>query len=507
MPASRPRGPVDPSRAGVPSADEPLVAAASEVLGGPLGRHARLERTRWGGTGPRRRLLVLPARPIAAVLAIVVAVFVGLGAVQKSYCFTHGWGGSEVFWRACYSDLPRMYVTSGLVTGSMPYGDAGTAVNQPAGTGLVLWAMAQVVPSGPREATWFVAAWTVLAVVLAVVLVTATTLTLRRDPWRAAQVAACPLLITTVLVAPDLLGVALVAVGLLLWAREKPVWAGLALGAAASARSYAALVVIVLVFIAARAGVPRVAARTAAVAAATWAGVLLLVGLVAGGGVLAPYQSWLGAGAEYGAPVYLGNLMGYDMPLGMLTALAIAGWVVALIAGAVLTFVPAHRPKVAEVLVLVLVVVLLTSKTIPVQATLALAPLAALAGLRWRDVIGWWVAELLYFVAVWLYLGGQDEPTRALPQEWYAFFLVLRCAALVYLAYRVTVTALRRPAAVPPDQPLPEEFGLLDDPDTLDDLGAPGEPADEAAIAARRDPDDAAGPAAGRDDALVVTFG
>ena len=80
MPASRPRGPVDPSRAGVPSADEPLVAAASEVLGGPLGRHARLERTRWGGTGPRRRLLVLPARPIAAVLAIVAAVFVGLGA-------------------------------------------------------------------------------------------------------------------------------------------------------------------------------------------------------------------------------------------------------------------------------------------------------------------------------------------------------------------------------------------------------------------------------------------
>ena len=165
-----------------------------------------------------------------------------------------------------------------------------------------------------------------------------------------------------------------------------------------------------------------------------------------------------------------------------LTALAIAGWVVALIAGAVLTFVPAHRPKVAEVLVLVLVVVLLTSKTIPVQATLALAPLAALAGLRWRDVIGWWVAELLYFVAVWLYLGGRADTFRGLPEAWYAAALLLRCGGLVWLAVAVVRQIVARPAAAPVAS-------------------------DDPATTAAEDPDEVAGPIAGRPDALVVALG
>lgn len=511
----------------MPSDREPLVAAAAQVIGGPLGRFARVRRERWGGTGPRRGLWVPAARPAAAVLAFAAAAMVALGMVQKSYCATHGWGGTEVFWRACYSDLPRMYVTSGLITNALPYADPPMSINQPAGTGLVLWVLAHLVPTTAQEATWFVAAWAILAAALAAGLAVATVRTMRRDPWRAAQVALCPLLITVVLVGPDLLGILLVSIGLLWWARDKMIYAGLALGLAMSARSYAVLVVIVLVLIAARAGVLRDAARMAGVALLTWLAVVGGVGLVTGPAVLTAYQTWLGSGAEYGAPVFLLNLMGVQLPLGALTAFAIAGWIVAVLGAAALTLLPAHRPRVGEVLVVVMVLVLLTGKAIPVQATLLLAPLLVLAVVPWRDVVLWWAAEVLYFVAVWLYLGGLSEPTRALPAPWYALFLVLRVAIMAYLAFGIIRRIIARPAALPPEEQVLGETPFSEEPFeddsaamqevtgeeadalALDPDLSPAQQRDQAdlAISARRDPDDAAGPAAGRPDALVVTFG
>ncbi len=506
MSAPSTRGTLDPARASVPSDADPLVAAASEVIGGPLGRHAQVRTRRWGGRGPRRRLTVLPSRPIAAVLAFFAAGLVAFGVVQKGYCLTNGWGGAEVFWHACYSDLPRLYVTSGLITGSLPYSEAPGSLNQPVGTGLLLWALAQFVPVGPREATWFVGLWAVVAALLAAGLTAMTAVTLRRDPWRAAQVALCPLLVTVVLIGPELLGVALVGLGLLLWSRDRMVWAGVAFGLAMSARSYAVFVVLVLVMIAARAGVLRRAARLAGTALLTWLAVLLAVGAAGGSAVLTPYRSWLAAGPEFGAPIYLLQLARVELPLGAVTAVAIAGWIVALLVGAVCVFVPARRPAVAEVLVVVLVVVLLTGKSIPVQATLVLVPIVALARVPWRDVVVWWGAETCYFVAVWLYLGGQDDAARALPAGWYALFLALRCAALAYLAVVVLRSALRRPAAPTPDELLAAEFESASEPGPGEDAGAEFE-TDERALAARDDPDDVAGPAAGRPDALVATFG
>ncbi len=585
----------DQVRPGVPGDGDGLVAAASEVIGGRLGRHAAVRRLRWGGSGPRAQVLVVASRPVAAVSALVAAVMVGLGVLQKSYCLTRGWGGSEVFWHACYSDLPRYYVTSGLLTGSLPYTDGAASLPQPVGTGLVLWLLAQLVPVGPHQTTWFVGMWAVAAAAMAAALAAVTVSTLRRDPWRAAQVALSPLLVTVALVAPDLIGVLAVSVGLWLWSRERLGWAGFVFGLALTARSYTALVVIVLVLVAARAGVVRPAARMAGIAVLTWLAVLSAVGVVAGTSVLTAYESWLAAGSEFGAPVYLLQLAGVELPLGVLTAWAIAGWIVAILCGVVLTFLPARRPMLAQVLLVVLVVALLTGKSIPVQATLLLVPIVALARVPWRVVLLWWAAEVAYFVAVWLYLGGQDDTQRALGAGWYAVFLVVRCAALAGLAY-VAARAAIRPAdprhdaalavvlrhsddpqesdALRPLDPirpwerdddrsgqarsdrgddrsgdrgddrgdddlelagwhgLDEDFegsfaarfaaDLADDPEGRGADGThggdveAGDPSDlddfgdsirERIQASRRDPDDLAGPAAGRPDALVATFG
>ena len=84
-----------------------------------------------------------------------------------------------------------------------------------------------------------------------------------------------------------------------------------------------------------------------------------------------------------------------------------------------------------------LAVVVLTGKAWPVQASLWLLPLAALARPRWRDHLVWIGAEAAYFMAVWLYVAAGTNATRALPAPWYSVFVVARAAGLLWLVWCV----------------------------------------------------------------------
>ncbi len=80
---------------------------------------------------------------------------------------------------------------------------------------------------------------------------------------------------------------------------------------------------------------------------------------------------------------------------------------------------------------------LLTGKSFPVQDSLWLLPLVALALPRWREHLGWFVGEAAYFVCVWLYAASISTPTRGLPGRGYVWVLVLR---LVLVGGLVVVT-------------------------------------------------------------------
>ena len=101
---------------------------------------------------------------------------VTLGLLQKRYCFEHGWGGSDVFWRACFSDLPRLWAGTPLASRGFPYSGTQPGIDQPVGTGIVLWVVSWFVPQGPTSQQAFTAAWAFVAtacVVAIVVLVAA----------------------------------------------------------------------------------------------------------------------------------------------------------------------------------------------------------------------------------------------------------------------------------------------------------------------------------------------
>lgn len=521
MPTPTPVRPVSSGRA--PTLEDPLAAYASAVVGGPLGRYAAIG----------RRGFV----PAAAVLTGAASVLIALGAATRSYCVATGWRTPDQFWHACYSDMPVVFRQLGLGSAALPYTRTAPRLDQPLVSGIAMWLLARLVPPGSPtvQQAWYFALWALVVLICMVLLVQATVRCVPTSPWRAAHLALSPVLVTASLVSVDLLGVVLTTLGLWAWSRRRTSMAGVLLGLAVLTRSYPLVVLAALGLLALRTGRLRDWAATAGTALVT--STALLLPWVAGGGtrVLSAYGAWWSAGAGYGSVWELPELVGQAQaahlayrqrsgfggggwltsvhfgavsPLGA-TLLTLLGWVVAVALGAVFALVSPRRPRVAEVALLMVGVVVLTGKSMPVQASLWVLPLVALVGLRWRDHLIWAGAELLYFFAVWLYLAGRSVPDRALPAGWFGAILCLRVAAWVYLLVRVcrattssattsaatpaATSAAAMPAATPAatsaagmPAATPAERDELDLPDDLDEL---------------------AGPLAGAADRVLVRFG
>ncbi|HEY5247604.1 MAG TPA: hypothetical protein VIJ15_04010, partial [Dermatophilaceae bacterium] len=225
-----------------PTRIDPVAASASEIIGGPLGRYARLSRRATGYSW-------LPA---AAVLAGLSTLTVALGVLQKGHCLTKGWNNPDQFWHACYSDLP----SSAGIGHAIPYLSGAPPLDQPLISGLVMWLLGLLVPDGSalQRQQWYVALWAVLVTVIVIALVIVTAASVPRAPWRAAQVALSPVLVLAGLVSVDLLGVLLASVALWAWGRNKIFVAGLFMGLAISARTYPLVLLVAIGLLAVRSG-------------------------------------------------------------------------------------------------------------------------------------------------------------------------------------------------------------------------------------------------------------
>ena len=438
-------------------ADDPVVASASAVLSGPRGRYAV-------PMGLRRR---------AAMYGALSAIPVGAAALMQTHCVQAGWDTPDQFWHMCFSDLTNTYRDGALGDGIAAYlhgGMASPAPNQPALTGLVMTALGSLpsvsTGSSVEQMRGYLLIWAALVAALMAATAALTALTTRFAPERAALVAFSPVVALVALISPDALGVALVAAAMWFWSRGRPVGTGVLLGLAIAARSYPVLVVIAAVLLSLRAGRRQVAGRVAVSAVVSAGAVVGGLSLLNSTAATASYVSWATSGAGFGSPWVLPMLAGHPLSSTAVSALTVGGWIAAVVVGAILALAAPARPSLWEVSAVMVGIVLVTGASFPVQSSLWLVPLVALVGLPWRDVLVWGFVEAVHFVAVWLHIAAQSVADRGLPGQWYAVFLILRLAVVIYLVHAVWRAAMRRritwPVVVDPeDGPLsgrPDSF-------------------------------------------------
>ena len=386
------------------------------------------------------------------LLALFTLVF-ALGLVQKYPCGHSNWSSNDVrYSKMCYSDVPYLYTGRGFAEHKWPYSDEDgsrySAMEYPVLISYFAWVASEitaVVPSGPaqsiRAATSPDALWGLPGMnkeVNTYFLVTAFLLFLcglgsvfflagasPGRPWDAMAFAASPALLVAGLVNWDLLAVLFTTGALWAWARGRPALAGVMVGLGFATKLYPLFLLGALLVVCLRRGrLPAFAAATGA-AAVTW----LLVNAPA---MLYGFAQWKvfwsfndDRGADLGSLWLVWQQTGHPIDAG---AINLASWIWF---GAVC--------------------------------------IAVLARPRWRDLLVWQAGEVLYFVAVWFYL-GEFTASASSGQGDHAYWWAIGIRVLAELWLMGVVV---RDVVAPWNDPVRAD-GLTDDPMEPSEEPVPG---------------------------------
>ena len=466
----------------LPSRTDVIGAALSETVGGPVGRHALIGRTRF----------LTPVR----VMFLLALALLALGWTTKSPCLqTTGtgmpdqrvanWDNQRAYYELCYSDTVPLYGAELLSQGKFPYKSSWLEVDAegrpetrydgtpavrymeyPVLTGLyqyvamslaktytaVAKATAWPVLSGVAEVVMFfnIAAFGLALAWLATVWATARLA--GRRIWDAALVAASPILVFQAFTNFDALATALATGALLAWARRRPTLAGVLLGMGVAAKLYPALLLLPLLLLAVRTGRLADAVRTAAVALVTWFAINAPVMLMYPRGWSEFFRLNTRRTADmdslYNVVKSFTGWRGFDPNLGfwqppvVLNAVVAVAFLACCAGIAYIALTAPRRPRVAQLAFLVVAAFLLVNKVWSPQFSLWLVPLAVLALPHRRILLAWMTIDALVWVPRMLYLFGVQN--KGLPEQWFTTTVLLRDVAVLALVVLV-VRQIYRP--------------------------------------------------------------
>ncbi|MGV0791276.1 glycosyltransferase family 87 protein [Mycolicibacterium sp. XJ1819] len=477
-----------------PSRTDTIGAALSEVVGGPVGRHALIGRQRF----------LTPLR----VMLIIALVFLALGYSTKAACLqTTGtgpadqrvgnWENQRAYYQLCYSDTVPLYTAELLNLGKFPYKsswletdssgaariqyDGNIAVRYmeyPVLTGIyqyVSMALAKTYTALTKlvsmpiiaEVVMFfnIAAFGLALAWLATVWATSRLAGPRRV-WDAALVAASPIVIFQIFTNFDALATAFAAGAMLAWARRRPVLAGALIGIGVAAKLYPLLLLGPLAVLALRTGKLREVTKTAVAAVAAWLVVNLPIMVLFPRGWSEFFRLNTRRGDDmdslYNVVKSFTGWQGFDTDLGFWQPPTVLNTVTAMlllsccIAIAYIALTAKQRPRVAQLVFLVVAAFLLTNKVWSPQFSLWLVPLAVLALPHRRILLAWMTIDALVWIPRMLYLYG--EQNRGLPEQPFTAMVLLRDIAVIGLCALVIRQIYR------PEQDIVRSRGEVDDP-------------------------------------------
>ncbi|WP_280832680.1 glycosyltransferase family 87 protein [Mycolicibacterium frederiksbergense] len=477
----------------LPSRNDRLGEALSQTVGGPVGRHALIGRTRF----------MTPLR----VMFVIAVVFLALGYSTKAACLqtigngTAGervanWQNNRAYYELCYSDTVPLYTAELLNLGKFPYKsswvendsagkprmqyDGSPAIRYmeyPVLTGLyqyVSMSLAKTytavtklvsIPIVAEVVMFFnIAAFGLALAWLATIWATARMA--GRRVWDAALVAGSPIVIFQVFTNFDAIATATAAGAMLAWSRRKPVLAGALIGIGVAAKLYPVLLLVPLVMLGLRTGRMREVGKTALTAAGTWLVVNLPIMMMFPRGWSEFFRLNTRRGDDmdslYNVVKSFTKWRGFDPDLGFwqpptvlntVTAVLFAACCIAI--GYIALTAP-QRPRVAQLAFLMVAAFLLTNKVWSPQFSLWLVPLAVLALPHRRILLAWMTIDALVWVPRMLYLYG--EQNKGLPEQWFTVTVLLRDLAVIGLCALVIRQIYR------PGLDLVRHRGRIDDP-------------------------------------------
>ncbi|MGH3496397.1 MAG: hypothetical protein ACRDP1_02895 [Nocardioidaceae bacterium] len=474
-----------------PSREDPVVAAASALVGGPIGDHARRH----------------PAWTVLRVALVIAAFTFGLGMFTKFPCAMGGawFHGSREYAFGCSSGLQQSYFMQGLTELTPPLSSDGgrfdpQSVSAPtAALGYVAalgthalegWPDVDVRNNHPvdqqssdetlqRESVMFVAVCAFLLMMALLAAVACLVGTHRSRPWDALGLAASPLLLfngitgsdglASVVSGWDLVAVAFTAGGMWAWSRQRELLAGALIGAGVAVGFWPIVVLLAWALLGGRARRMGQVGLAAGMVLVVWMVIDFPAYVGAGSGWLNWFTDKLSAGAGAGSIWALLGDAGLGPDPTTVNRASLGGWLLVLVAVGALTWTAHRRPRVPQVALLLLLGGLILARSYEPWYALWLLPLAALARPSWRDLLIWQAAELFYGLTLWWQLDGYTVHAGA--TDWVTVIgILVRLAGEIYLAVLVI-----RDVTAPWHDPVRRD-GLTDDPaggvlDQADEVG------------------------------------
>jgi uncharacterized membrane protein len=476
-----------------PSRTDVIGAALSGVVGGPVGRHALIGRTRF-------------FTPLRVMLAIAV-LFLAFGYSTKAACLQSTdngtadqrvaiWENQRAYYEFCYSDTVPLYTAELLSQGKFPYKSHWTELDDkheprlqydgspairymeyPVLTGLYQYlsmALAKTYTAFSKLVSVPIIAEVVmffnisaLGLALAwMATVWATAMLSGRRIWDAAVVAGSPLLIFQAFTNFDALAAATAVGALLAWSRRKPLAAGALIGIGVALKLYPLLLFLPLVILGLRTGRMRDVGRTAIAATVTWlvVNVPILVLFPRGWSEFFRLNTRRGDDMDslYNVLNSFTGWGGFDQNLGfweppsVLNSVSAVLFILCCAAIAYIGFTAKQRPRLTQLAFLVVAAFLLTNKVWSPQYSLWLVPLAALALPHRRVLLAWMTIDALVWIPRMLYLYGDQN--KGLPEQWFTATVLLRDVAVMALCALVVRQVYR------PELDLVRDHGRFDDP-------------------------------------------
>lgn len=430
-----------PWRITVPSRADGFLRQFTRVIGGPLGRHCDPGRISPGIFTVERVLIIFTA--IGALLMLLA----------KNPCRINGWGGSNPYLMACYSDWVPLFGARGFSDNPWAPFAATAEFEYPVLMSAAASSVAALVPEGIENRTLlFFDLNLILVAILWLVTVLCTVRMAGRRPWDAAMVAIAPGLILTASINWDMWAVAMLALGMLSFARRHLVLAGVLIGLGTAMKLYPVLVLGAVLVLALRTGKLRVFFVTAGSAAASWLAVNLPYALAFPEAFAHFFKFTSERGAGLSSFWHVWNIIAGRLDWlprvepSTISRLGLVIFFLACVAVALLTFFAPQRPRIASLAFLIVASFVMVNKVYSPQFVVWLIPLFALALPRWREFVMWMVVEVLHFYGLWFYIHSYTsdvEKNHAFPESGYVFLVLAHMVMLGYLMYRVVQSILK----------------------------------------------------------------